>query len=169
MITFTSLNSAPSNEFLKLTGGPLEGERWLAERVLQMRPFADVDALMAAFQSVVAQASPEERVRLIASHPELAVAPAASLSTTSRKEQSSAGLDQLTQAEYEAFQTFNQQYRDQFGFPFVICAREHDKASILEHFEKRLGNPRDQEIETGLQEVLKIIRLRILDLLANTH
>lgn len=168
MATLESLNNASPAEFLQLTGGPLEGELWLGERVLGKRPFADIDAMMSAFQTVVAEASLDERIQLIDSHPELAVAPAKSLSETSKREQSGAGLDTLTQQEYEAFQVFNQQYRKQFAFPFVICVREHDKLSILENFEKRLGNPREQEIETGLQEVLKIIRLRIIDLLDQT-
>lgn len=165
MATIDSLNNASPAEFLQLTGGPLEGELWLGQRVLEKRPFVDVDAMMAAFEQVVAEATLDERITLIDSHPELAVAPAESLSDTSKREQSGVGLNQLSQSEYQAFQQYNRKYREQFGFPFVICVREHTKASILENFEQRLDNEREQEIETGLREVLKIIRLRILDLL----
>ena len=59
-------------------------------------------------------------------------------------------------------------YRDRFGFPFVICARENKKEAILEGLKARLENSRELEIETGLKEVSKICRLRLLDLVVNT-
>ena len=49
----------------------------------------------------------------------------------SRREQASAGLDRLSPDEYEHFTRTNTAYRERFGFPFVVCVREHDKASIL--------------------------------------
>jgi 2-oxo-4-hydroxy-4-carboxy-5-ureidoimidazoline decarboxylase len=156
------LNQLPEKEFLAAIGGPLEGEEWLAARVLQSRPFADLDALITAFQSQVQAASLEEKIKLIASHPDLANKLAV-LSPSSISEQTAAGLNQLTEAEYAEFSQLNSNYRERFGFPFVICAREHDKASILLNFRQRLNNPREKEIETGTIEVLKILRLRLLD------
>jgi 2-oxo-4-hydroxy-4-carboxy--5-ureidoimidazoline (OHCU) decarboxylase len=50
-----------------------------------------------------------------------------------------------------------------FGFPFVICAREQTKDSILASFAARLRNTHEQEIATALGEIAKIARLRLLD------
>ena len=62
------------------------------------------------------------------------------LTPDSRREQASAGLDRLTPEEYEAFTAANAAYRERFGLPFVICVRDHDKASILAAAEARLRN-----------------------------
>ena len=59
-------------------------------------------------------------------------------------------------------------YRNKFGFPFVICARENKKEAILAGLEKRLENSSEFEIETGLKEVDKICKLRLLDIVKDS-
>jgi OHCU decarboxylase len=85
------------------------------------------------------------------------------LSADSVREQASAGLDRLTEDEYAEFHRLNTDYRAAFGFPFVICARENTKDSILTAFRSRRQNSRAQEIETAVREVLKILHLRLID------
>ena len=74
---------------------------------------------------------------------------------------------QIRQRVQELADTLNKQYRDKFGFPFVICARENKKDSILAGFDARLGNTRDQEIATALGEIAKIAHLRLLDVVTS--
>jgi OHCU decarboxylase len=165
MTSIDTLNHASDDEFLRLIGGPLEGETWLAVRVAAQRPFADAEALYDAFARVAASTSEAEKIALISSHPDLAgrAAVAGTLSKTSTQEQAVAGLSSLTAEEYAAFHQYNAAYKAKFGFPFVICARENTKASILAAFYARLDNDRTQEIDTGVREVLKILRLRLID------
>jgi 2-oxo-4-hydroxy-4-carboxy-5-ureidoimidazoline decarboxylase len=47
----------------------------------------------------------------------------------------------------------NQQYKQKFGFPFVICARENKKEAILSGLERRLNNSKETEAITGVEEV----------------
>jgi len=164
-MSLDALNAASQSEFLAQIGGPLEGETWLAERVAAHRPFADVDALYRAFEQEVAAAGEAERIALIASHPDLGnkLAVGRPLSAESVREQASAGLDRPTADEYAEFHRLNTDYRAAFGFPFVICARENTKDSILAAFRSRCQNSRAQEIETAVGEVLKILRLRLID------
>lgn len=164
-IPLSTLNNIPVAQFLELIGGPLEGQTWLAERVAVHRPFAAVEALATAFRQVVDASTESEKIALITSHPDLAgkATIAGNVSEMSKREQAAAGLDRLTPEEYAAFHERNTAYKQQFGFPFVICARENTKITILEAFQTRLQNPRSQEIETGVTEVLKILRLRLLD------
>jgi 2-oxo-4-hydroxy-4-carboxy--5-ureidoimidazoline (OHCU) decarboxylase len=61
------------------------------------------------------------------------------------------------------FERYNAAYRERFGFPFVICARENKKDAILAAFPRRLANDRDQEVTTALDEIYKIARLRLAD------
>lgn len=59
---------------------------------------------------------------------------------------------------------FFSSYKTKFGFPFIICARENKVQSIIEGLQRRYNNTREQEILTGINEVKKICRLRILDI-----
>jgi OHCU decarboxylase len=117
--------------------------------------------------AVVAAAPTEWQVALIAAHPDLAgrVARAGRLTAVSRSEQASAGLHALAPDEVARFDADNAAYRARFGFPFVICAREHDKASILAELHRRVENARSDEIAIALAEIAKIARLRLDDVL----
>ena len=59
----------------------------------------------------------------------------------------------------------NAAYREKFGFPFVICVREHTKDSILAAADARLANSPEAEVDTALGEIAKIARLRLEDTL----
>jgi 2-oxo-4-hydroxy-4-carboxy-5-ureidoimidazoline decarboxylase len=117
----------------------------------------------ADLMAVVREATPEEQLALIRAHPELAGKAAVALTEASAAEQASAELDRLTQAEFDRFHALNAAYREKFGFPFIICVRLTDKAGILAAMERRLMNDRDTEIATALDEIGKIVRLRLED------
>lgn len=117
----------------------------------------------ADLMAVVRDATPEEQIGLIRAHPELAgkAAVDGSLTEASAAEQASAGLDRLTQAEFDRFHALNAAYRERFDFPFIICVRLTDKAGILAAMERRLANDRDTEIATALAQIGEIVRLRL--------
>jgi 2-oxo-4-hydroxy-4-carboxy-5-ureidoimidazoline decarboxylase len=117
----------------------------------------------ADLMAVVREATREEQLALIRAHPELAgkAAVDGGLTEASAAEQASAGLDRLTSAEFERFHALNAAYRDKFGFPFIICVRLTDKAGILAAMERRIANDRDSEIAAALDEIGKIVRLRL--------
>jgi 2-oxo-4-hydroxy-4-carboxy-5-ureidoimidazoline decarboxylase len=115
----------------------------------------------ADLMAVVHGATPEEQLALIRAHPELAGKAAVALTEASAAEQASAGLDRLTQEEYDRFHALNAAYRQKFGFPFIVCVRLTDKAGILAAMERRLANDRDTEIAAALDEIGKIVRLRL--------
>jgi 2-oxo-4-hydroxy-4-carboxy--5-ureidoimidazoline (OHCU) decarboxylase len=57
----------------------------------------------------------------------------------------------------------NVEYREKFGFPFILCARLNNAATIREAFAARLPNDRTKEIGVALEEISKIARLRLAD------
>ena len=69
--------------------------------------------------AVVHDATPEEQLALIRAHPELAGKAAidGSLTEASAAEQASAGLDRLTQAEFDRFHALNAAYRKNSASP----------------------------------------------------
>jgi OHCU decarboxylase len=160
-----SLNQTTREHFVAVCGPLFEHSPWIAERTWLKRPFASVDSLHVALCRTMYSATSEEQVRLIQCHPDLVgrLAREGRLTRESTAEQSAAGLTHLTDEDVAAFDRFNQQYREKFGFPFVICARENRKAAILAAFPVRLNNTRAQEIQTALDEIAKIARLRLLD------
>lgn len=115
--------------------------------------------------AVVRDATRDEQLALIRAHPELAGKAAidGTLTEASAAEQASAGLDRLTREEFDRFHALNAAYREKFGFPFIICVRLTDKAGILAAMERRLGNDRDTEIATAIDEIGEIVRLRLED------
>ena len=159
----SEINRMNHHYFRRALGHVFERSPWVAERAWAARPFASREALHEAMVAAMRDASREEQLALLRAHPDLAMraARADALSAASRVEQSSAGLDRLTNEEYARFGRLNAQYREKFGFPFIIAVRQHDKTSILAAFERRLRNTVDAEIEAALAEVSDITRLRL--------
>jgi OHCU decarboxylase len=168
MTSIAALNAADRDAFVAAIGFAFEDSPWIAAAAWDRRPFADRDALHGALVGVVEAAPVGRRVALIAAHPDLAgrVAREGRLTAASTSEQRSAGLDRLTDAQRARFEAANDTYHAKFGFPFVICAREHDAESILAAMERRVANERDVEIATALAEIAKIARLRLEDAVA---
>ena len=63
----------------------------------------------------------------------------------------------------------NQNYKEKFGFPFVICARNHLKDEIFQAMEHRYKNDQNMELGTAIEEILQIAELRIRDIVADNH
>ena len=146
------------------TYGPLfEHSPWVAERAWAKRPFADRDDLHAKLCEAMYEAPRERQIALVRAHPDLAgkAAIEGTLTPDSRREQSSAGLDRLSPDEYEALTGANAAYRERFGFPFVICVRDHDKDSILAAVRERLRNDPETELRTALGEIARIAHHRL--------
>ncbi len=164
-MTIEQLNAADRDAFVVAVGFAFEHSPWIAGATWDRRPFGSVDGLHAAMLAVLDCAPDDRKVALIVAHPDLAgrVAREGRLTAASTGEQTSAGLDKLTAEQRARFDAANGAYRNRFGFPFVICAREHDTDSILAALQARAGNDRATEIETALREIGKIAHLRLLD------
>ena len=165
-LTIEEVNALDGPAFVARFGGVLEDSPHLAERTWRSRPFRDVGELAGAFRTAMYSASDEDRLELVRAHPDLAgkAAVAGELSSESAGEQASAGLDRLSPEQYEAFTRMNAAYREKFGIPMIVCAREHTRESILENAEARLANAYEEEFRTALGEISRIAELRLRDL-----
>jgi OHCU decarboxylase len=162
-----AINELDRAAFMERFGPLFEHSPWVAEAAWRDHPFAGPEELYEALVGAMYAAPRERKLALIRAHPDLAgkAAIEGSLTSRSRREQASAGLDRLTPDEYEAFTRTNEAYRKRFGFPFVVCVREHTKESILRVAAERLGNTEDEEIRVALEEIAKIARLRFEEML----
>jgi allantoate deiminase len=159
--TITQLNQASEEQFMAVCGGLFEHSPWIARRAWAQRPFASIKDLHEKLCGVVAAATGAEQLALINAHPDLVGR--MTLTRESAREQAAAGLLALSSEEIDAFRRFNAKYREKFGFPFVICARQNRKDAILSAFPVRLANTQQQEIATALNEVCNIACLRLRD------
>ena len=163
VISLDTLNRASKPDFVAALGGVFEHSPWVAEAVVDRRPFASLAALHEAMKSVVRAKTDEEKLALLRIHPDLAgkAAQAGTMTAESKSEQGSAGLDHLSPAEFERFQKLNTAYAKKFNFPFIVCVRRHTKESIFRQFETRLTHGVAKEYETALDEIFRITALRL--------
>jgi OHCU decarboxylase len=152
------LNDLDEEAFVAALDGVVEHSPWVARAAYRRRPFATVGEMGSALADAMRDASVERRVALVQAHPELSSG--GPLTAESASEQAGAGLDRgLRDGQRE----LNAAYRERFGFPFVVCVREHTPESILAWGQERLGRTRDEELDTALGEIAKIARLRLED------
>jgi 2-oxo-4-hydroxy-4-carboxy-5-ureidoimidazoline decarboxylase len=162
-MTIADLNSLERAEFVSAIGWVFEHSPWVAERAWIMRPFADAQALHRAMVDQVERSLPEEQLALLRAHPDLGTR--ARVSEASTAEQAGAGLDQLTPAEFERLRRLNDDYRHKFGFPFLFAVTGSTKHDILEALERRARSSREEEYLVALDQVYRIARFRLEDIL----
>lgn len=158
------INRMDRLEFVDSFGAVYEHSPWVAERALARRPFANRAALVAAMQSVVAEAPREAQLALIRAHPELAGAETAAgrLTAHSSGEQARLGFSTLSRTEFKRMSELNRRYRERHGFPCIIALALHaTRESVFAELEKRIGNGTDAEIALALDQIGHIARGRL--------
>jgi 2-oxo-4-hydroxy-4-carboxy-5-ureidoimidazoline decarboxylase len=166
MIALEELNTLPPREFVAALASVFEHSPWVPERVAGSRPFASGIALHEAMCGAVMQADESLQLALIRAHPELAgrAEVRGNLTPASISEQKGAGLSACTPIEYERLQTLNTAYRGRFDFPFVLAVKGHTPQSVIATLERRTTHGKDEEHNIALQEICRIARFRIADL-----
>jgi 2-oxo-4-hydroxy-4-carboxy-5-ureidoimidazoline decarboxylase len=161
-----NVNQMDESIFVSIFGSVYEHSSWVAEAAWQLRPFASLDGMHGVMDSIVQGAGQSRQMTLIKAHPELAgrLAGSGQLTVESRSEQAQAGLSSLSENLNQRMLELNDRYQQKFGFPFIICARLNNVATILLAMEDRLTNSGETEFKTALQEISKIARLRLADI-----
>ena len=102
---------------------------------------------------VIAQLDDREKVAALNAHPAIG---ARNLSERSASEQGPGGHPAvLTELSY-----LNQVYEEKFGFRFVVFVDGRPKSEILQVLQQRLERTREEELQTGLRELVAIARDR---------
>ena len=157
------------DEFVAVFGPVYEHSSWIAEAVFEagLEPRYDrVAALHDAMRAMVERARRGSQLALLRAHPDLAgrLGVGGALTKHSSNEQSGAGLDKCTPAEFARFISLNDAYKAKFGFPFILAVKGRSREEILSAFEHRLANDRESEFRTALDEVHRIALLRLASL-----
>jgi 2-oxo-4-hydroxy-4-carboxy-5-ureidoimidazoline decarboxylase len=160
-ITLTQLNQLTESDFTATLAHIFEKTPTIVTATWHHRPFKSLEHLHNQMTTIVHSLSIAEQHSLICAHPDLGSR--LQMADTSVQEQSNAGLDRLSPADYETFQTLNSHYKTQFQFPFIIAVKGHTPATLLTAFQTRLHHDRTTEFTTALTQIGQIAWFRLQD------
>ena len=158
-----SFNSAPEAELRPLLTECLAVPRWV-DAMVAGRPYASMDALLAASHVAAQGLSDEEVLGAIAGHPRIGERQKTGgvSAKWSRSEQS--GVDS-SQADRVA--AANAAYEDRFGHIYLVCATGLSGAEMLDNLAGRMDNPPEVELRVVNDELAKIAALRLQKLIGS--
>ncbi|MGW5523074.1 solute carrier family 23 protein [Gordonia sp. NPDC003950] len=165
-ITLDEVNTMSREEFRETFGEVVQGVDWVLDRAWEQRPFEDVHDLRIAFQEAMLTGSDTQQMDLIQAFPDLgAENEYGELTAVDHK-----GLSHLEETEHENVVNLASAYREHFGFPLVICARETERYDrVLRNGWARMDNSETSEKSFALIEIAKIVNYRFDDLVADAN
>ena len=159
------INKLSKSEFVKFFANIFENARWIAEELYNQKPFDNFEELFSKILNIFETATKEKQLKILNAHPDLANKTKISLLTPdSLKEQTSAGLDQCTEEEFNEFKHLNEQYKKKFGFPFILAIKGKTKIEILDNFRKRISSNPEIEFDEAIRQVKQIASIRLREL-----
>ena len=153
------LNNLNRDKFISLFGGIFEKTQWIAEKLLEHKPFKDKDDLVNKMIHIYETSQKNDILNILKAHPKLAIEK--NLTKKSSEEQSRANLKNCTEEEYDEFKILNNDYERKFGFPFIIAVKGKDKIEILYIFRLRINNDVEFEFKEAKSQVKKIALFRL--------
>jgi OHCU decarboxylase len=165
-ITLDEVNAMTRERFTEVFGHVVQDVPWAVERAYEQRPFADTRALREAFQDAVLTGTSEQQEELLRSFPDLG----AEDETGHALAVDHVALSNLEEDEHNDVVDLAATYREHFGFPLVICARETEHFDrVLKNGWSRMDNSPAAERAFALIEVAKIANYRFSDLVADAN
>jgi OHCU decarboxylase len=168
LVSLDDVNAMSRERFDRTFGGLVEHTPWVLERAYARRPFADTPALRSAFQEALMSSTREEEMQLMNAFADLG----------SERVQGDAyftdhlkaGLGALEEQEHEEVRALAKVYRNQFGFPLIVCARDIERyPRVITDGRQRLSNSAAVERAAGLVEIAKIANHRFNELVTNAN
>ncbi|MDG5787906.1 2-oxo-4-hydroxy-4-carboxy-5-ureidoimidazoline decarboxylase [Evansella sp. AB-P1] len=156
------INRMERHEFINKIGLVFEHSPWVAEVSWYLHPFESFEEMYNGMIEEMYNANTSLKLSLLRAHPDLGTK--FDLSASSKEEQKSAGLNELTEEEFKEFTKLNRMYVEKFGFPFILAVKGKGKEEIKLQMRTRITNSYEKELETALSEVSKIARFRLFDL-----
>ena len=158
------INKLPKSEFIKVFANIFENAMWIAEKLYNQKPFDNFEELSSKMLNIFEAAKKEKQLKILKDHPDLAnKTKISSLTPDSLKEQTSAGLDQCTEEEFNEFKKLNDSYK-KFGFPFILAVKGKTKTEILNNFKKRISSDPKIEFKEAVKQVKQIASFRLKEL-----
>ncbi len=158
------LNKMSQSEFEKAIAPVFEKAPWAVKATGERRPYRSFMDMYRAMDVIINSADAQVQLDLINSHPDLAckgVRPA-NVGEHSQKEQAGSGLNECSPEEAVLLKDLALAYHNKFGFTFFLAAAGFNRVEIAEQLKMRMNNTRDQEFATALQQISKVMLMRML-------
>lgn len=162
MYTIAEINQMNRQEFVENIGWVFEHSPWVANKTWVYRPFPSLNTLYQLMVQAVTEAPIGDQLDLIRAHPDLGGK--LKMTSSSSKEQKGAGLNQLSEQEYNQFAALNKAYSAKFGFPFILAVKGHTKESIYQAMKERINHTKEQEFQSALTEIFAISKFRLAEI-----
>lgn len=162
-VSIQEINQMGIAEFISTLGRVFEDSPWIAKKAWAGAPFYSKDHLLETMITVVQESEKPLQLQLLRAHPDLGTK--FKMSIASAKEQQEAGLNTLSEQEFESFSVLNRMYADKFGFPFIMAVKGQKKLTILAALKERINFSNETEFEHALKEVVKIASFRLNEMI----
>jgi len=162
MYSIEEINEMNRQEFIEKIGWVFEHSPWIANKTWDYHPFPSLQVLYQLMVQAVTEAPIGDQLDLIRAHPDLGGK--LKMTDSSVKEQKGAGLDALSEKEYQEFAALNKAYSEKYGFPFILAVKGHTKDSIYKAMKDRLNHSKEQEFQTALTQIFAISKFRLNDI-----
>jgi 2-oxo-4-hydroxy-4-carboxy-5-ureidoimidazoline decarboxylase len=136
------------------------GSRAWVEKMVDLRPFPDEDALLSSAHTVWRALAPGDWLEAFAHHPKIGEK---SQAKWSAREQH--GMENAAPEIASEMQQLNITYQRKFGYIFIVCASGKSANAMLALLRERLDNPPEAELSIAAAEQSKIMALRLQKLL----
>ena len=157
------VNQLSENDFIGTFGNVFEKTNWIANKAFNSKPYKSFNEFITKIIKIYENSSKEDCLKIFNAHPELAVEK--KLTEDSHKEQRSANLNRCNNEEFNEFKNLNIEYRNKFGFPFIIAVKGKNKNEILNNFRKRIENEINLEFNEAKEQVKKIATFRLNEII----
>jgi xanthine permease len=165
-ITLDEVNSMTKERFTEVFGHVVQDVPWAVERAIEQRPFAGTTALREAFQDAVLTGTSEQQTELLNAFHDLG----AEDETGHALAVDHVALSNLDENDHNDVVHLAGAYREHFGFPLIICARETERFDrVLKNGWSRMDNSPAAERAFALIEIAKIANYRFDDLVADAN
>ena len=163
MNSIDKINKLKKSDFLSIFGNVFEKTEWISEKVFELKPFKDFNDLSSKLLDLYENCNKEKILIIFNSHPELAVTK--KMTNESKLEQAGANLNECSSEEFEEFKKLNLEYKNKFGFPFIIAVKVKNKTEILNNFRQRILNDVESEFKEAKKQVKKIATFRLNEII----
>ncbi len=156
------------DEFVATFADLVDGAPWLIRAAYAARPFGDAYALRGAFHDALLTGAGEDQLGLLRSLPDLGSEDAPDL--TYVRDHSEAGVGALVAEDHDSLQELAATYRERFGFPLIVSARDVDRYDkVVDGGWARMANSAAAERAAALIEVAKILNHRFDEKVADAN
>lgn len=165
-ITLDEVNAMTRERFTEVFGHVVQDVPWAVERAFEQRPYTDIRSLREAFQDAVLTGESDQQLALLNAFPDLG----AEDETGNALAVDHVALSNLDDDDHNDVVQLAAAYREHFGFPLIICARETAHFDrVLRNGWSRMDNSPAAERAFALIEVEKIANHRFEDLVADAN